>query len=203
MAAPHVAGLVALIISAQPSLAGQVDMIEALITRNALPRTTNQTCGGIPGSQIPNNTYGWGRIDALPSVQNARTPFDIHKSASANWLHSGESLTYTIEITQNYPLEMNNLVISDVLPANVSFIDASMPYTLIGNILQWDLPNLAANSSHSIQLVVETPGDGIWTIVNQDYAVHSDEVPEITSGTPISVTVATDILFFPFISNPP
>jgi serine protease AprX len=203
MAAPHVAGLVALLISAQPSLAGQVDMIEALITRNALPRTTNQTCGGIPGSQIPNNTYGWGRIDALPSVQNARTPFDIHKSASANWLHSGETLTYTIEITQNYPLEMNNLVISDVLPANVSFIDASMPYTLIGNTLQWDLPNLAANSSHNIQLVVETPGDGLWTIVNQDYAVHSDEVPELTSGTPISVTVATDILFFPFISNPP
>ena len=28
-----------------------------------------QTCGGVPGSAIPNNTYGWGRVDALAAVQ--------------------------------------------------------------------------------------------------------------------------------------
>jgi subtilisin family serine protease len=64
MAAPHVAGLVALIISAQPALRGQVDALEELIESTALPLTTTQTCGGVPGSSIPNNTYGWGRIDA-------------------------------------------------------------------------------------------------------------------------------------------
>jgi hypothetical protein len=25
--------------------------------------TSSQTCGGVPGSQIPNNVFGWGRID--------------------------------------------------------------------------------------------------------------------------------------------
>jgi subtilisin family serine protease len=42
MAAPHVAGLVGLLISAQPSLAGEVDEIETLIQDTALPRTTTQ-----------------------------------------------------------------------------------------------------------------------------------------------------------------
>jgi serine protease AprX len=69
MAAPHVAGLVALLLSANPNLIGQVDQIEALIETSALPRTTTQTCGDVPGSAIPNNTYGWGRVDAWSAIQ--------------------------------------------------------------------------------------------------------------------------------------
>jgi len=68
MAAPHVTGLVALLLSARPDLIGQVDQIENIIERSALPRTTSETCGGIPAGQIPNNTYGWGRIDAYETL---------------------------------------------------------------------------------------------------------------------------------------
>jgi subtilisin family serine protease len=71
MAAPHVAGLVALLISASPALAGQVDKLESIIQYSALPRTASQTCGGVPGTNIPNNTYGWGRIDALAALRSA------------------------------------------------------------------------------------------------------------------------------------
>lgn len=70
MAGPHVAGLVALLISADPSLAGQVDEIEAIIRDSALQLTSTQTCGGVPGNQIPNNTFGYGRIDALAAYQS-------------------------------------------------------------------------------------------------------------------------------------
>lgn len=65
MAGPHVAGLVALLISAEPDLAGRVSTLEALITRSALRRTTDEGCGGDTTTSVPNNTYGWGRIDAL------------------------------------------------------------------------------------------------------------------------------------------
>jgi len=68
MAAPHVSGLVALLLSARPYLTGQVEAIETQIEQNALPLTTLENCGGVPGSQIPNNTYGWGRIDALETI---------------------------------------------------------------------------------------------------------------------------------------
>jgi len=69
MAGPHVAGVVALMISANPDLAGQVDLIEEIIETTAVPKTTDQQCGDIPGSAVPNNTYGFGRIDALAAVQ--------------------------------------------------------------------------------------------------------------------------------------
>ncbi|MEO5906620.1 MAG: S8 family peptidase, partial [Saprospiraceae bacterium] len=71
MAGPHVAGLVALIISANPDLSGKVEIIEDIIERTAIPKTTEQICGGIPGSEVPNNTYGFGRIDALAAVHAA------------------------------------------------------------------------------------------------------------------------------------
>ncbi|MFM2267211.1 MAG: hypothetical protein RL757_652 [Bacteroidota bacterium] len=71
MAGPHVAGLVALIISANPRLAGQIDTIESIIRTTAKPMQTAQNCGIIAGTSVPNNTYGWGRIDAWRAVQRA------------------------------------------------------------------------------------------------------------------------------------
>jgi subtilisin family serine protease len=68
MAGPHVVGVVALLISAHPELKGQVDGIERIIEHTAVPRTDPQSCGGIPGTDIPNNTYGWGRVDALAAL---------------------------------------------------------------------------------------------------------------------------------------
>lgn len=65
MAGPHVAGLVALLISGAPCLRGDVDAIEQLIIATAVPRTSAQTCGGILGSDVPNAVYGHGAIRAV------------------------------------------------------------------------------------------------------------------------------------------
>jgi serine protease AprX len=71
MSGPHVAGLVALIISANPALAGNVDRIEEIIEQTAVRKTTSQACGSDTSTTVPNNVYGWGRIDALAAVQKA------------------------------------------------------------------------------------------------------------------------------------
>ena len=41
---------------------------EAAIIAGALGLTSAQTCGSVPGSSIPNNTFGHGRIDAQLTV---------------------------------------------------------------------------------------------------------------------------------------
>ncbi len=68
MAGPHVAGLVALVLSARPELAGDVDAVRELIERTAVHLTTAEGCGGDRIDAVPNNTYGWGRIDASAAV---------------------------------------------------------------------------------------------------------------------------------------
>lgn len=72
MAGPHVAGVAALILSANPALAGQVSAIERIIEQSARPLSSSQGCGGDTETSIPNNVYGHGRLDALAAVEMAR-----------------------------------------------------------------------------------------------------------------------------------
>ncbi len=71
MAGPHVAGLVALMVGANPKLAGQVDTIQEIIKRTADPKTFDQDCSGLSGLAVPNPIYGYGRINSLRAVQEA------------------------------------------------------------------------------------------------------------------------------------
>ncbi len=96
MSGPHVAGLVALVISADPSLAGNVDRIECIIEKSAVPRITAEGCGGDTASIVPNNTYGYGRIDALMAYELV-TPLSPQTigidTAGSGMLEPGETIT--------------------------------------------------------------------------------------------------------------
>lgn len=65
MAAPHVSGAVALLLSAHPELIGDVDQIRQLLDQTAID-TPDDQCGG---SDADNNVYGEGRLDALALVE--------------------------------------------------------------------------------------------------------------------------------------
>ena len=69
MASPHVAGLVALMISADPKLAGDIDRLEEIIRNTALPLTSTQNCGTFPGDTVPNAVFGYGRIRADKAIE--------------------------------------------------------------------------------------------------------------------------------------
>jgi subtilisin family serine protease len=69
MAGPHVAGLVALLWSANPDLIGAIDATEQIIEETAHYQTASDLCGGGSGTQ--NNVYGYGVIDAYAAVQEA------------------------------------------------------------------------------------------------------------------------------------
>jgi subtilisin family serine protease len=81
MAAPHVAGVVVLVWSARPALLRNIAATKTLLQNTANPTVTvspAQTCGGTlastPGSsQIPNNSFGYGRVDALAAVNAVPT----------------------------------------------------------------------------------------------------------------------------------
>lgn len=77
MASPHVVGMIALLLSARPSLAGNVDAIESMVAQSAAGILTNQGCGTDTADAIPNNVYGWGMIDAAAAVESL-PPFSYH-----------------------------------------------------------------------------------------------------------------------------
>ena len=71
MATPNAVGVAALVMSANPALRGQPEQVEAILRETAVPLTSATSCGGMPGSQVPNPIYGHGRLDALAAVQRA------------------------------------------------------------------------------------------------------------------------------------
>ena len=58
MASPVAAGIVALLFEKDPNLSSRAVM-------NALKNTA--ATDGFTGSSLPDNTWGWGKVDALPS----------------------------------------------------------------------------------------------------------------------------------------
>jgi serine protease AprX len=76
MAAPHVAGAVALLWSARPALVRDIAATKTLLQNTANPTVivAPQTCGGISSAQIPNNSFGYGRIDVLAAVNGSAPP---------------------------------------------------------------------------------------------------------------------------------
>ncbi len=80
MAGPHVAGVAALLLSARPDLRGHPDAMRSALTTWADHRTTTEGCGNDTPESIPNNSYGWGIVNARPLLS-----FPIHTYLPLSW----------------------------------------------------------------------------------------------------------------------
>lgn len=101
MASPHVVGVVALLWSAQPQLARDIATTKAILEDTANPNvivSPAQVCGGVSTSALPNNSFGYGRVDALAAV--SALPFNSPTAtASATPTSSQPSATMTRTVT--------------------------------------------------------------------------------------------------------
>ena len=69
MASPHVGGAVLLLWSAFPELRGNVDATEQLLEQSAVHLATSDGCGGDGPTAVPNNTFGYGRLDVYAAFR--------------------------------------------------------------------------------------------------------------------------------------
>ncbi|KAF1327761.1 hypothetical protein FI667_g7543, partial [Globisporangium splendens] len=69
MAAPHVAGVVTLLLSAFPALSfAQVKSALIGTTDTSSLKSSGMTCGTTPDGKIPNNQHGYGRVNARAAL---------------------------------------------------------------------------------------------------------------------------------------
>jgi serine protease AprX len=68
MAGPHAVGAAALLWSHNKNLIGNIEQTIALLEKSAEAKTTTENCGGLPGTHIPNNTYGSGLLNVAQAI---------------------------------------------------------------------------------------------------------------------------------------
>jgi uncharacterized repeat protein (TIGR01451 family) len=189
MAAPHVAGLAALVISAEPAFAGRVDELETLIEQSAVPIYTAEGCGGDTHTSHPNHTYGWGRVDAWAAYQATQPGLQVNKTAPEAVL-AGDILTYTLTVTNTHLLSItHNVLLTDTLPDQTAFFSATGVYVINGRLISWDLGDLGAESATQVELGVRIPQAISGVITNTSYGAVSQEVTTTVQGYPVSTMI--------------
>jgi subtilisin family serine protease len=146
MAGPHVAGLVALMLSAQPALAGQVEELEHLIEESAVYFPGAVDCGPALGASRPNHTFGWGRIDAVAAVEKALQWQPPQHTAEAV---PGSTLVYPNPTSGHLEFDLGGFA----GPVNLDL------YTLRGSLLHAATFSGGQAAVHAIEI---PPGNAGW-----------------------------------------
>ncbi len=102
------------------------------------------------------------------------------------------NLVYTIIVTNLGPSAATGVVVSNQVPANVSFVSATGGATPSGGILLVNLGSLAEGATNSIQIVVQPTAAGKLTNLFQVFATTADPVLTNNSATVVST-----------VTNPP
>jgi serine protease AprX len=205
MAAPHVAGLVALLWSASPDLIGDVARTEEIIQETARP-VIDTSCGGDTDGH-PNNVYGWGIVDAANAVAGGDVDLTVALTAQPQWVQAGRPLTFTFVVSNEAPLgSATGVVLSDALPSGTLFARATEPYTYTATsqTVKWNLGAVGPGEHVSVTLELTVASSLVagTRITNADYGVRSDQVLTPVRGAPAVALVPWRVYLPVSVSRP-
>ena len=157
MASPHVAGAVALVLSAFPQLNGNVTQLENILATTSVPRTTLENCGGVPGTQIPNNTYGYGRLDVYNALVSRSADVSVTTPPWPIVIFTGVPRTYTLTVANAGPLAATAVTLDEPWPASVTIgtvTPSQGTCTVAANVIDCSLGTIPASASATVTVTI-------------------------------------------------
>jgi len=151
-AAPHVAGALALLLSAFPDLT-------IAQQENALREAAVDL-----GPAGPDNTYGEGRLDVLAAYNSllGSAQLSISKLDTPDPVEAGATLTYTLTVSNAGPSAASLITVTDELPPGVTYGNAwgdGWDCSQAGQETTCTRVGLGAGLTSSITLTVTAPSD--------------------------------------------
>jgi len=150
---------------------------------------TNLASGGSPTSD-PNPTN-----NTSPPVVTTVTPLAdlrLGKTAPAT-VFAVSNLTYTISVTNFGPSSASTVVVTDTLPATVTFVSASGNGSNVSGVVNWNFGTLTNGQSSNVTVTVTAPASGTLTNVanvnsptTDTNILNNTTQPVVTTVTPLA-----------------
>jgi uncharacterized repeat protein (TIGR01451 family) len=141
----------------------QVEVDSEVVDGTTVTNTTGVSTA-TPESDYTNNT------DTEPTLINQSplnpTDLEIAKSDSPDPVLAGETLTYTLVITNNGPAPAEDVLVVDALPDGVTFVSATASQGLCNGGVTCDLIDLAVDATATVQVVVTVDADQVGDLLN-------------------------------------
>jgi uncharacterized repeat protein (TIGR01451 family) len=124
-------------------------------------------------------------------------------TAGSSQIPPGGEITYTLTVNHSATLSSTaNVILSDVLPENTTFLDATAPYTFDGTTVWWEFTSMEPVESLVVNMVVEVSESFTGVILNDSYQVASDQVSPPVRGSPVETEVVRRYkIHFPWITR--
>ncbi len=159
-ACPLAAGVGALVLTVNPEL-------RATEVRTLMQQTCDKI-GGVTYTNGRHFQYGYGRVNASNAVRRAMVNLAVTQAVQGT-ISLGNPFSYLITVTNAGPSREGAVVVSNQLPAGVTFNSAILSQgtnvVLSGNLVVCNLGSLSPGTNATIQLNVTSPTAG--TLVNQ------------------------------------
>ncbi len=126
----------------------------------------------------------------------------VRKTASANTVNIGDTITYTLVITNNGPQDAAGVILTDTLPALVSLLHAPPGCTESSQVISCEIGDLGVDNSVTLTIVVTATGVG--DAINNAEVSSDLNDPDMTNNTD-SVSIRIDRmmikLFIPMLQR--
>ncbi len=181
--------------SVGPLAGGATATVTILVTVDPATLGTITNVATVTGNETETNTAN--NQDDEPTQVQAQIDLTIAKTDSADPVTAGGQLTYTLVVTNNGPSSATGVVVTDTLPAALTFVSGSSTSGTVSHasqVVTAAVGNLASGQTATITLVTQVDQQFSGTITNTATVTGNETESNTNNNTASQPTVIDAML---------